>query len=119
MNRIEKGKAGLLWFGVALGIFAVGLLVGSVLSVVFGVKAPTNGWLIALGIVLFVLAIILGIVAITFIWTASAIVATKGSIKEDNLAKGTANMIKCDKCGNEIDAETNKCVKCGKPYSGK
>ena len=49
---------------------------------------------------------------VNFTWVASALVATKGSVAEDNLGKGTVNMNKCSNCGAEIKKGEDLCDKC-------
>ena len=112
MNKIQKGKAGLLSLGIILII--TGIICG-----VFAVICTTNGainnqwWLYIIAAVLYVLALAGLIVGITFTWTASALKATKGSIAEDNLGIGTVNMTKCTKCGNPVNPNDNSCGNCG------
>lgn len=108
MNRIEKGKKGLSAFGIVLIVLAVVFGVLGVLGIVFGAK-NTNVALIVvgvLGVLLSAFAIVYGVV---FAWTASALVATKGSIAEDNLGMGTVNLEKCQKCGMPLDPQTHEC----------
>ena len=108
MNKIEKGKRGLSAFGIVLIVLAVIFGVLGVLGVVFG-SLKINVWLIVGGVIGLILSAFAIIYGVTFAWTASALVATKGNIAEDNLGIGTVNQEKCQKCGMPLDPETHKC----------
>lgn len=108
MNRIEKGKKGLSVFGIVLIALAVTFGVLGVLGIVFG-SIKTNIPLIVGGIVGIVLCAFCVIYGVMFVWTASALVATNGSVAEDNLGMGTVNQEKCQKCGMPLDPETHEC----------
>ena len=53
--------------------------------------------------------VVLGVV-VTF--TSSAVKATNGSVAEENLGIGTANMHKCKNCGVQLEEEKEICAKC-------
>lgn len=108
MNRIEKGKKGLSAFGIVLIVLAVVFGVLGVLGIVFGAIKPNVLLIVfgAIGVVLSGVAIVYGVI---FAWTSSALVATKGSIAEDNLGMGTVNLEKCQKCGMPLDPQTHEC----------
>ena len=108
MNKIEKGKRGLSVFGIVLIVLAVTFGVLGVLGVVFG-ALKINVPLIVGGVVGLILSAFCIIYGITFVWTSSALVATKGSIAEENLGMGTINQEKCQKCGMPLDPETREC----------
>lgn len=113
MNKIQKGKAGLLSLGIILII--TGIVCG-----IFAVICTTNGavnnqwWLWIVAALLYVFALAGLIIGIVFTWTAASLKATKGSIAEDNLGIGTVNMIKCSNCGNQLNATDKCCGNCGK-----
>ena len=108
MNKIEKGKKGLSVFGIVLIVLAVIFGVLGVLGVVFG-AIKINTWLIVGGVAGLVISGFAIIYGITFAWTASALVATHGSVAEENLGIGTINQEKCQKCGMPLDPATHEC----------
>lgn len=108
MNKIEKGKKGLSALGIILIVLSVVFGVLGVLGIVFGAK-NTNVLLIVLGVLGVLLCGFAIAYGVTFAWTASALVATKGSIAEDNLGIGTVNQEKCQKCGMPLDPQTHEC----------
>lgn len=122
MNSIQKQKGALIGLGVVL-------LVLSFLSAIFGVILIVSGSAnlsSASGIIKLVFGIILSLLTFAFcpagvkcVWVGSALKATKGSIKQGNIAKegGTVNMKKCDKCGTEIKDGETVCSNCGKPFA--
>lgn len=108
MNRIEKGKKGLSAFGITLIVLAVVFGVLGVLGIVFG-ATKSNALLIVFGSLGVLLSLVSIFVGVTFAWTATALVATKGNIAEDNLGMGTVNQEKCPKCGMPLDPQTHEC----------
>ena len=98
MNKIEKGKTALIVFGIIL-------LIGSVLSEIFGIVLVCNLDVLSIifGILLIIVGIFLLLFGIYFVWVGASQVATKGNLKQDNIAKaGTVNAKLCSKCGNEV-----------------
>ena len=121
MNRIERDKKLLIGLGIVMAVLAIISLVFGILLIVQGANAlGENGAAIklALGIMLVIVFFPLVAFGIKCVWVGLALVATKGSIKEGNIAKqgGTVNMKKCDKCGTEIKDGETVCSNCGKPY---
>ena len=113
MNKIEKGKTALIIFGVIL-------LIGCVLSEIFGIilVCKLDVLSIIFGILLIIIGVFLLLLGIYFVWVGASQVATKGSLKEDNIAKaGTVNVKLCSKCGNELPAGADFCPKCGQTAS--
>ena len=121
MNSIEKQKRLLI-------ILSICSLVGSLLCLVFGVLLLIKGILAipeASGIIKTVfgsMLVLLFFALVTFgirwLWVGLSLKATKGSIKEGNIAKdgGTVNMRKCDKCGPELKEGETVCSNCGKEF---
>ncbi len=113
MNRIEKGKSQLKTFGIiclALGVILS--VVGVVLILTCAISGSLNVVKLVVGIILLIIGIAgLGF-GVNFTWVASALVATKGNIAEDNLGKGTVNMNKCTNCGEEVKKGEELCEKC-------
>ena len=120
MNRIEKGKRSLIIMSITTGILSIAASVFSIFLIVWGAKGLIEGsksFLIPLEIVggglLLVCSLIVLAISIVFLITGKSLKAMRGSIKEDNLGKGTANAVLCDKCGEEIGPNAQYCVKCG------
>ena len=112
MNKIEKGKANLKTLGIILLAISVLTLVGGILLIVFAFGLKLNVLRLIFGILTLLFSIPCLYVGIHFTWVASSLKATKGSIAEDNLAKGTVNMKKCTNCGAEVEEGKNICAKC-------
>lgn len=126
MNTIQKQKGWLMGLGIGLMVLSiiliccgVPLLVGGIHAVSDAANSSSAGGVVmivfgALMCILFAPGLILGIY---YLWVGGYLSATKGSIKQGNIAKegGTVNMVKCDKCGTEIKAGETVCSNCGKP----
>ena len=109
MNTIEKRKKqlnGLGITGIIIGLIAVA---GGAVMLAFSTK---NFAFLAGGITLLVLGVVGVILGIVLCWLSRAVVATKGSIAEENLGIGTVNMHKCTNCGAEISEDRTICEKC-------
>lgn len=124
MNKIQKQKGLLIGLGVAFIVISVLLLVFGIILTVNGANKLPETWGIvklAIGVVMIIVSIPFGLGGIRGIWIGLYMTATKGSIKEGNIAKegGTINMIKCDKCGTEIKDGETACSNCGKPFERK
>ena len=113
MNIIEKRKTQLKIVGaiiLALGVILA--VVGVVLTLTSGIGKDLSVVNLVIGIILLVLGIAGIALGVAFSWVASAVKATKGSIAEDNLGKGTVNMNKCENCGAEVEAGVKICAQC-------
>ena len=121
MNSIQKQKGWLIGLSIAMLVLGVVALVVGVILLVSGIlaipelagilKTVFGGILVLLGLV--------GIpVGIRWAWVGLVLKATKGSIKQGNIAKegGTVNMKKCDKCGTERKEGEEVCSNCGKNF---
>lgn len=112
-NIIEKRKDQLKGLGIVL--IALGVIL-TVVGVVLLLTCASNGDIKVVKLVLGIIFLILGLVGIgfgvAFSWVASSVKATNGSIAEDNLGKGTANMHKCENCGAEVEEGVKICAKC-------
>ncbi len=117
LNKIQKGKRALIAFGIVAIILGALSAVGAVFCTIY---SNARWWMIAISAVLYLIAILGLIVGITFVWTASAMKATLGNLKELNipLLNGTLNVTKCPNCGTEIDKNDKFCPKCGKNANG-
>lgn len=119
MNKIEKGKRSLIIIGVCALVLAVASLVGAVFVIISGVRSVADQVTVANvfelvgGAILIIISFLLIYVGIYFTWVGSAMKATKGSIADGDLCKGTVNMTKCSKCGSEVDPSDEACANCG------
>ena len=113
MNTIEKRKNQLAFIGAI--ILAIGTIL-AVAGIILLVTCKADGNLSILKLVFGIILAILGLIGfgigLTFTWTARAVQATKGSIAEENLSKGTVNMHKCENCGAEVEEGKKICAKC-------
>ncbi|MBO5954856.1 MAG: zinc ribbon domain-containing protein [Clostridia bacterium] len=113
MNIIEKRtsqfkfiSAIILALGVILSVVGIILLVNS------GIGKDLSVIKLVFGIILIVLGLAGVGFGIAFSWIGASLKATKGSIAEDNAAKGTVNMNKCENCGAEVEPGVKICAKC-------
>ena len=112
-NIIEKRKEQLQFIGaIVLAIGVILAVTGIILFVTCGFGKDVNILKLIFGIILLVLGIAGVACGVVFTWTGKAVVATKGSIAEDNLGKGTVNMHKCENCGVEVEEGVKICKKC-------
>ncbi|MDD6302185.1 MAG: hypothetical protein PUA56_02595 [Bacillales bacterium] len=122
-NRIEKQKHLLIGLSIAaivlgLAAFGGGLTLG-IMQIIktISTKEYIRIVLVVLG---FVLAFIGGasvVFGIYYVWIGSSVKATKGSIAEDNLSKGSVNGKVCPKCGCTNTPDVDKCQVCGADLS--
>lgn len=113
MNKIEKGKSQLSSLGIIC--LALGVIL-SVIGVVLALTCKISGSLNVIKLVIGIILLVIGVVGlgfgVNFTWVASALKATKKSLVEENLGKGTVNMNKCPNCGAEVKKDGELCDKC-------
>lgn len=126
MNRMEKGKRNLIILSLIMSALSIGLIVLSVFLIIWGARGISAGSGLGLriieilgGALLIVLSLSVLSVSVLFLITGKSLKATKGSIKEDNLAKGTVNVVLCEKCGKELSPDAQFCTKCGESVSSR
>lgn len=118
MNKIARNKKSLIIGSIVIMLLSLLLVGGAVALVVYG--ANVVGEKLLVGLILIIVGSLLAILfaggivfgAISF-FTGKSLVALNGSVDEENLAKGTANMIKCQNCGESVNPEDRFCWKCG------
>ena len=124
MNKIQRQKGSLVVIGIVTLVLALALLVGGIVMLVSGIPVLVEDSNLTKGILLVVfgsIALLLFVPAVGFgiydTWVGLSLKATKGSIKEGNIAKegGTVNMKKCSRCGTEIKDGETVCSECQKP----
>ena len=122
MNKLVRGKTSLIIVSLAMMLLSILCTAGSIGLIVWGAKIVSD--LIALGIVLIIVGSILALIFLSGIvygfvlfFTGKSLVALSGSIAEENLSKGTVNMVKCPNCGVEVSVKDKFCPKCGKDFA--
>ena len=112
MNKIQKGKTGLMTMGILSLLLSVLSVVGSVLLIINSVTNGVSVVGLIFGILLALIFIPLFIIGVYFVWVGAVIVATQGSVAEDNEGNGTMNATLCAKCGQKLTTEAF-CPNCG------
>ena len=119
MNKLVRGKTSLLIVSISMMVLSLLCVAGSVGLIIWGSKIVSET--LILGIILIIVGSLLVLMFLSGIiygfilyFTGKSLVALNGSVKEDDLCKGTVNMVKCPNCGVEIDKNDKYCGKCGK-----
>ena len=90
--------------------------------IVVGASALSTGKIVLmciLGAVLVILGIVFGVFSIIMLFTSLSMIKNQnGSVKDGNRAIGTANIVKCYKCGEELSDDAIFCSKCGTSVEG-
>ena len=121
MNSIQKQKGWLVCLSIAVLALGIAALVVGIVLLVSGIPAipAVAGILkVVFGGVLIIFGLAGIPLGVRWAWVGLALNATKGSIKQGNIAKegGTVNMKKCDKCGTERKEGEEVCSNCGKKF---
>ena len=112
-NIIEKRKGQLQFVGaIVLALGVILAVTGVVLLLTCGIGKDLSVIKLVFGIILLLIGIAGLACGVVFSWVGKSVVATQGSIAEDNLGKGTVNMNKCENCGAEVEAGVKICAKC-------
>ena len=123
MNRIQKGKTGLIVLSIISILLGIGCLIGGVVMIVNGAKNGVNDGslvktilLIAFGSLVAIIGLPLVAFGVVYVWTGASLVATKGTVSETNeAAKGNTGNKKCPKCGATNTKDSTVCQVCGEP----
>ena len=121
LNNIEKKRSALRALGIISLIFGLGAVVGGIFMIISGVtNIGTSNQ--TTGIILLVFCIILAILSVLAViwgvyatWVGFSIKATRGTIAEDDEAKGSQNTKRCPKCGAINTANSTECQVCHTP----
>ena len=123
MNRIQKGKTGLIVLSIISILLGIGCLIGGVVMIVNGEKNGVNNGslvttilLIAFGSLVAIIGLPLVAFGVVYVWTGASLVGTKGTVSETNeAAKGNTGNKKCPKCGATNTKDSTVCQVCGEP----
>ena len=130
MKKINKdayrearyGKKTLMIISIVIFALCLGALAGGISMFVIGLMSGILSkmiWMPIVGGLLAILAIVFGIFSIIMFFTSvSMINVEQGSVKDGNRAIGTVNVVKCDKCGEELPDNAAFCSKCGTAVEG-
>lgn len=120
-NKMQKQKGVLVGVSIAAIIIGIAaIIVGIILCVkhIGNLAINENDLTLNIigiigGVILVIGSAILTIWGGYTLWIGLALKATKGSIAETNLAKGTVNGKVCPKCGCTNTPDSVKCTSCG------
>lgn len=131
MKNIDKdvykekriGRGHLIAVAVVVGVIALAMIIGGIVLFVKGCKISgvwATIWRIAIGIVLALFGGSLGWVAVMMFFTGNSLIKVKdGNVKDlGNSAIGTVNVLKCNKCGEQLPEDSTFCTKCGTEVDG-
>lgn len=121
-KEASYGRKQLIIASVVVLVLSLLAIVGGIVLFVFGIKVDgiwSKIWRIALGIILFILGCMFGYAGIMSFFTSMSMIKTKNmNVKDGNRAKGTLNVLKCDKCGYENEDNAQFCKNCGASMTG-
>lgn len=123
MNRAQKGKTGLIVLSIISILLGIGCLIGGIVMIINGAKNGMNDGklvttilLIAFGSIIAIVGLPLVAFGVVYIWTGASLIATKGTVSENNeVAKGNTGNKKCSKCGATNTKDSTVCQVCGEP----
>ena len=121
-NKIQKQKGVLVTLGIVEILIGILFVIFGIILVVHGIQGVTKDS--NPNLVMDIIRIVGGAVMTLFgcsctlyggrtLWISLAVRATKGSIAETNIGKGTVNGKKCPKCGCTNTPDSTKCTSCG------
>ena len=130
MKKINKdiykeasyGKKHLMTFAIIVFLISLCAIGGGIAMIVVGAKALSLTKIILLcifGAILTLLGLGFGGFSIIMFFTSTAMLKNEEeSVKDGNRAIGTINIVKCDKCGEELPDNATFCSKCGTAVDG-
>ena len=116
-KEASYGKKQLVIASIIVIVLAIAGVVGGIALFVLGVRVDgiwSKIWRIVLGIVLFLIGSMFGYAGFMSLFTSISMIKTNEmNVKDGNRAKGTLNILKCDKCGYENEDNAQFCKNCG------
>lgn len=113
------GKKELLSTSIIVLVVALAILAGGIALIVLGAINPNGAWQIIWRVIVGVVLVLLGGVVLSvsitmFAITKSMIDNKDGNVSDvGNSAKGTINIVKCEKCGAKLSPDAQFCKECG------
>lgn len=121
-KEAKYGRKHLMIFAIVALILSLAMLGGGIAMIVIGATSGQTSKIIYMCIIGGVLALFglaFGVFSIIMFFTSiSMIKVEQGSVKDGNRAIGTVNIVKCDKCGEELPDNATFCSKCGTVVDG-
>lgn len=121
-HEAQYGKKHLTAFSIVVFVLSLCAFAGGLAMIIVGATSGVTGkiiWMSIVGGLLVILGIVFGIFSSIMFFTSMAMIKNKyGSVKDGNRAMGTVNVVKCDKCGEELPDNATFCSKCGKGIEG-
>ena len=118
-NEAKYGRNHLMVFAIIALLLSLALLGGGIALTIIGAVSSKLSHIISLcivGAILIIAGVVFTIFALIMLFTSFSMIKVKeGSVKDGNRAIGTVNIIKCDKCGEELVNNAQFCSKCGTP----
>lgn len=111
------GRKQLLIASIVVLVLSVVALVGGIVLLVNGIRISgvfSKIWRIVLAVILILLGLMFGYGAFTALGAAMGMMKNDSmNVKDGNRAIGTLNVLKCDKCGREVEEGAEFCNHCG------
>lgn len=116
-KEASYGKKQLTIVSVIIFVLSVIALVGGIALLVRGIIVDgvfAKVWRIILACVLIFFGVVCGYASFMAFFTSMSMLKNKSmNVKDGNRAKGTLNVLKCDKCGHEVEEGAEFCKNCG------
>lgn len=122
-QEAKYGRKHLMIFAIVSIILSLALLGSGIALIVVGATSGETAkiiWMVILGVIMAVLGVVFGVFSIIMFFTSTSMIKVdQGSVKDGNRAIGSVNVVKCDKCGEELPDNATFCSKCGTAVEGK
>lgn len=116
-KEVQYGKKQLVIVSALILIVGLLALVGGIVLLVKGITVSgvfSKVWRIILAVVLIFFGGVFSYASIMALFTSMGMLKNNSmNVKDGNRAKGTLNVLKCDKCGYEVEEGAEFCKNCG------
>ncbi len=116
-KEASYGKKQLIIVSSVILALGIAMLVGGIFILVHGIKACavwSKVWRIILAVVLIFFGGVFGYASTMALLTSFGMMKNNSmNVKDGNRAIGTLNVLKCDKCGHEVEEGAEFCNHCG------